>query len=77
MSSLFPDLSSIRLEGSLRLMQIDADGAEKPIATAGKIIPCNLIAGSLFNQNDISFNGYVTKRHACAQLNCKSAFNLF
>ena len=57
MSSLFVDLTSARFEGSCRILEINAQGDPVAVETKDKVIPCNLLPGSLFNQTDVSFNG--------------------
>ena len=51
------DLTSARFEGSCRILEINDQGEPVAVETKDKVIPCNLLPGSLFNQTDVSFNG--------------------
>ena len=75
MSSLFVDLPSIRLEGSVRLLRRKADGTEEAVDTDKKIIPCNLLPASIFNQIDVSFNGLMESETIFIQAHNKKLIN--
>jgi len=57
MSSYFLDAGSIYCEGQVSIFKRNDDGTVTPLVAVDKVLPCNMLPVSLFNNVEVSING--------------------